>query len=101
METKLKIRGKDWDAGPELMAKIQRYLAKELCVVRFRKADGTKREMVCTRHPSFLPLREERENEVSRVASPKQQRQVLVWDIEAEGWRSFTIDSFLRLSIVV
>ena len=101
IETKTKIKAKEWDVGPELTDKVHKHLRKDLCVVRFLKADGTKREMLCTLHESFLPPRDPNVVPTARVATEKQMRQVMVWDVEAEGWRSFTLDRLLRLSVVI
>lgn len=64
-------------------------LQKEICVVEFVKVNGESRTMVCTLKESLLP-----EN-VSIVVPPKQENEAVIatWDVQAEGWRSFRIDS--------
>jgi hypothetical protein len=64
-------------------------LQNEICVVEFVKVNGDSRTMVCTLKESLLP-----EN-VSIVVPPKQENEdvIATWDIQAEGWRSFRIDS--------
>lgn len=59
-------------------------------VVTFRKADGTKRMMLATLSEAYLP----EAPQVDPTAPPKRTRMANpdvqnVWDIEAEGWRSF------------
>ena len=64
-------------------------LQNQICVVEFVKVNGDSRTMVCTLKESLLP-----EN-VSIVVPPKQENEdvLATWDVQAEGWRSFRIDS--------
>ena len=75
-------------------------LHQEICVVEFVKVNGDSRTMVCTLKESLLP-----EN-VNVVVPHKQENEAVlaVWDIQAEDWRSFRIDSvksFRKLQEVV
>ena len=73
---------------------IRAALKSEVLEVHFIKADDTIREMKCTLQESFLPplteARKLRENLESEDA-------IAVWDIEKNAWRSFRIDSILRI----
>lgn len=65
-------------------------------IVTFTKVDGTERKMYCTLMEEFLPKKEEPKDgeEVKVKKTRKVNPNVLpVWDIEAEGWRSFRIDN--------
>lgn len=75
-------------------------LQQEICVVEFVKVNGDSRTMVCTLKESLLP-----EN-VSIVVPPKQENETVLatWDVQAEDWRSFRIDSvksFRKLQEVI
>ena len=50
--------------------------------------------MICTLNPDVLPKREVNENKKERIVS---ENIVAVYDVEAEGWRSFNIDSVNRV----
>tara|TARA_R100000008_G_scaffold70364_1_gene47954 strand:- start:529 stop:789 length:261 start_codon:yes stop_codon:yes gene_type:complete len=60
-----------------------------VCQVTFEKVDGTKRVMNCTLNQSYLP-QTLNESETKRETNPNV---VAVWDIDANAWRSFRIDS--------
>lgn len=76
-------------------------LRSALCEVKFTKSNGEERTMRCTLHPSFLPKFEIKE-ETSEEKKPRKVNpsMVSVWDIEANGWRGFKIESLLTISII-
>lgn len=60
-----------------------------IVTVRFTKMNGEEREMKCTLLSEYLPAQQDIEENSSRSND-----QVLaVWDVEANGWRSFRVDS--------
>lgn len=59
-------------------------LRSNICEVTFTKANGDERTMICTLIPDFLPTREAVTN-----VGPQYIDQVVVWDLEANAWRSF------------
>lgn len=72
-------------------------LHQGICEVTFTKADGTERVMKCTLSKSYLPERQML-TETETTGNPNL---VAVWDTEAGGWRSFSIDrvkSFSKIS---
>ena len=73
-------------------AEITEILKKGECEVVFTKKNGEERQMVCTLHPDYLPVQEEGEGGSKK---PPNDDVVTVWDVEAEGWRSFRIDSII------
>ena len=59
--------------------------------ITFEKADGTLREMNATLDPQVLPTPVASDEEINRNRAPNEEVQV-VWDIDAQGWRSFRWD---------
>tara|TARA_Y100001972_G_C7585241_1_gene293430 strand:- start:349 stop:618 length:270 start_codon:yes stop_codon:yes gene_type:complete len=67
-------------------------LHKGVCTVEFTKVNGENRTMRCTLNASLgnmpeVPLSE------SASAATTNEDVVKVWDVEAEGWRSFKVES--------
>lgn len=72
----------------ELMAQLK----NETLVVTFLKLDGDRREMTCTLQETIVPPATK-----SDPMSQKKVREVTdkvcsVWDVNAQGWRSFRYD---------
>jgi hypothetical protein len=63
--------------------------------ITFTKKDGTERVMQCTLKPNLLPKKEVKEDKAPRKQS---EHTVVVYDLEAEAWRSFTLKSVKRVS---
>jgi hypothetical protein len=64
----------------------------------FTKKDGTERVMNCTLRGDMLPVVEIKEDKAPR----KQNDSVLsVYDLDAQGWRSFTINTVKRVSFTI
>ena len=95
------IKGSDYELGNKLKRVVQKLLHNELCEVRFIKADESKRIMVCSLLPTFLPPEDydgpSYETMVKKINNPYL---ITVWDIENAGWRSFTLERFLRLTVI-
>jgi len=75
---------------------LLRDLRVNLLEVHFTKANGETRVMRCTLQPHMLP--ESYRNDPKERAEEKNFHNnnpdvIAVWDIEANGWRSFRIDS--------
>jgi hypothetical protein len=66
-------------------------LSESVAVVTFEKKDGTERVMKCTRNMSVIPSDKQPTGNAS--AKPESDEVVKVYDMEADGWRSFRIDS--------
>lgn len=71
---------------------IQSTLRQGECEIVFTKKDGSERQMVCTLHPDYLPVRDET---APAGKNNENEHTVTVWDIEAGGWRMFRIDSLV------
>ncbi len=70
-------------------------LSSEIVTVTFEKKDGTIRNMRCTRNSALIPAAPVTESKRTKAATPG----VLpVYDVEAAGWRSFTITSIKAIS---
>ena len=60
------------------------------CTVVFTKSDGTERKMLCTLQESTIPAAEPKKTD--RIKK-ENDNALAVWDLEANGWRSFRFDS--------
>lgn len=60
--------------------------------VRFKKADGSIRDMMCTLLDSHIKVKT-----ASKSAGPA--GIITVWDIEKDAWRSFKIDSVIEVAV--
>lgn len=65
-------------------------LEKEVVEVVFTKKDGSERVMKCTLKEDVLPIIQSDDGTSIRTRSKET---LAVWDVEAEGWRSFRWDS--------
>ena len=76
-------------------SKIKTYLQNNICIAVFEKADGTKREMMCTLLDQFLPSLVITEDEQPQ----KERDSIVVWDLDKKDWRSFRYDRLKKLKI--
>lgn len=65
-------------------------LKNGVVLLEFEKADGTIRTMYATLNESFIPI-VETQSEKTSIRKKSEESQA-VWDIEANGWRSFRWD---------
>ena len=65
--------------------------------ISFEKADGTIREMNATLDPQVLPEPVASDEEINRNRAPNEEVQV-VWDVDANGWRSFRWDRLKEIA---
>jgi len=73
-------------------------LTVQPATIIFTKKDGTERVMNCTLRGDMLPVVEIKEDKTPR----KQNDSVLsVYDLDAQGWRSFTINTVKRVSFTI
>tara|TARA_Y100000310_G_scaffold84955_1_gene81815 strand:+ start:521 stop:811 length:291 start_codon:yes stop_codon:yes gene_type:complete len=71
-------------------------LHKGICKVTFEKVDGTNRIMNCTLKPNILAKESGGgfiAEEMKLTEAAKNTNVIPVWDMDAQGWRSFRIDS--------
>ena len=85
---------------PPTKTDLESNLANHVLEITFIKADGDHRYMKCTRDVSRIPAehlpKSKEEGSVPRVESDEVVR---VYDIDAEGWRSFRVDSLISDAI--
>ena len=62
--------------------------------VRFTKKNGDERIMKCTLLSEYLP----QQKDIEEVSTKENSNLLAVWDVEANGWRSFRIDSVISLN---
>lgn len=65
-------------------------LHKGICTVKFTKVNGDSRTMRCTLNASVSNIPEV---PLSESAGPVNPDVVKVWDVDANGWRSFKVES--------
>ena len=70
-------------------------LKRNLMKVVFTKANGEERIMNCTLHDSVLP-----EQPISGIKKKENKEVLSVWDVDANGWRSFRMDSIKEVKVV-
>lgn len=73
---------------------LKELLTERLVTVEFTKKDGTVREMLCTLNKDRIP------NEFAPKGTTKTRSEeaLSVFDIEANGWRSFRYDSIIGIT---
>lgn len=70
-------------------------LKRNLMKVVFTKTNGEERIMNCTLHDSILP-----EQPISGIKKKENLEVLSVWDVDANGWRSFRMDSIKEVKVV-
>lgn len=73
-------------------------LPQTVITVTFIKKDGNERVMKCTLDPEILPKQVVKEEKKERKKSTDT---IAVYDIEAEGWRSFALKSVRRIELTI
>lgn len=73
-------------------SEVKDVLVKDIVEVTFTKINGDERVMTCTLHPDNLPkpVIKEGEDKKERVIK-NPENSLAVFDMKAEGWRSFVI----------
>ncbi len=77
---------------------LQDMLRMGLVTVTFTKKDGETRVMICTLHESSIP----EQYRPKPITEGQEQRKrsdanLSVWDINAEGWRSFILANVVKV----
>lgn len=85
----------DWD---KFSVWLKGMLKVDIGTITFTKKDGTERVMKCTLNPEKLPPAPVTENKKERKVNDDV---MAVYDIEAEGWRSFTLKSVTRVQFTI
>ena len=90
-DSKAAKKGRKWLAG---------MLEQSIVEVTFTKKDGTERVMNCTLLEDYLPVVQKELNEGS-FTTVKTQDALAVFDVDADGWRSFRWDSIKAVKLSV
>lgn len=85
----------DWD---KMYDWLHGMLMVTEATITFVKKDGTERVMRCTLEPDKLPRVEIKEDKEPRKKSTTT---MSVYDLEVQGWRSFTVKSIKRIHMVI
>ena len=74
-------------------------LCERVVTVKFKKVDGSERTMKCTLLQSIVPQSVKTTADNNAVVKERKENDAVVaaWDVEAEGWRSFRIDSIIEI----
>lgn len=75
---------------------LKNLLREKTVQVVFIKKDGTERKMLCTLNADLLPAQTDLEEAVQKKTPNPDV--LAVWDLEAQGWRSFRYDSIIGFS---
>jgi len=78
---------------------LRELLRERVVGVTFIKKDGTERVMQATLSQNFIPEATNSEN--SATTRKKSDEALAVWDIEAQGWRSFRWDSVKQVNFTL
>lgn len=63
--------------------------------VRFIKVNGDERIMRCTLLSEYLPV----QKDIEEISTKENSNVLAVWDIDANGWRSFRVDSVQEVTL--
>ena len=80
-------------------SELKENLAKCVANVKFNKADGSVREMLCTLMSDYLPTVEPLD-ESPKVPRKDNDDVLAVWDMDKKAWRSFRLDSIINIDYI-
>lgn len=85
------------------MSLFDKYMLKEMLKngvvsVVFEKADGTIREMNCTLNSEEMPPQLLTEQQGSARIRTENSDLLSVWDVDANGWRSFHVSKVRKVN---
>lgn len=69
-------------------------------LVEFTKTNGDYRKMRCTLNPEVLPTPTTADSNPSRPSYTGDEPHMAVWDLEANGWRSFIFDNIIKYEVL-
>lgn len=78
----------------ERLAELRKNLGSKVVNVTFKKADGSLREMRCTRRMALIP--ESHHPKMTRKIDPTV---AIVFDLDKNDWRSFHYDSVRKFKV--
>lgn len=82
-----------------LYGEMMKALKESDCKVVFTKqSTGERREMICTLRENAIPPATKSDSLSQAKVRTLNKEVIAAWDIEAQGWRSFRIDSVVSFS---
>jgi dephospho-CoA kinase len=79
---------------------LKSILNSNICTITFTKKNGDQRVMKCTLDEQHFPAIQKEATEVSEVRQ-KSTEALSVFDVEAQGWRSFRWDSIIKFEMTL
>ena len=77
---------------------IVQALSENVCEVNFNKVDGSVRKMFCTLNPSIMNI--DSDGGITKAKSKEANLDIVkCFDVQAQGWRSFRVESVIDWSI--
>ena len=73
-------------------------LHKRECRVIFKKSSGEERDMICTLQKDSIPAATQSDPLSQTKVRSISEEVIPVWDVKAQGWRSFRVDSVISFS---
>lgn len=73
-------------------------LSKELVEITFDKLNGDERIMSCTLQESYLPPTSKEDSFSQKKIRNLEEKTLVVWDINAQAWRSFRYDRVKKVT---
>jgi len=86
--------------GIPTKADLKGLLEQNVVVVDFNKISGDKRVMTCTLREDMKPRATKDDTMSQKKVREMSDATVSVWDVKAEGWRSFRYDRINSVDIV-
>jgi predicted PilT family ATPase len=77
---------------------LVKLLNEQLVEVTFTKLDGDERTMMCTLRENFLPQANKGDPLSQTKIRNLEEKNLVVWDINANGWRSFRYDRVKKVA---
>ena len=68
------------------------------CRVIFKKVNGEERDMICTLREDAIPEASKTDPLSQKKVRSISEEVIPVWDVKAQGWRSFRVDSVISFS---
>jgi len=68
------------------------------CRVIFKKVNGEERDMLCTLNEDHIPKASQSDPLSQKKVRAVNEEVIPVWDVTAQGWRSFRVDSVVSFT---
>jgi|LWDU01.1.fsa_nt_gi hypothetical protein len=82
------------------MSRLRELLNDNILEVKFTKLDGTERLMTCTLNMDKIPKdMQPKVQPIGAEPKPIKEDVIAVYDLNAEGWRSFTVANIINFSV--